>query len=313
MSYGTRNVHISKALTNFAIKAIQEPANFIGDKVAPKVKVTKMADKYFKFTRGNWRTTEDLRTSGNPSNRSVSPSLSTDSYLIEQRALHDIVGYDEIEEADSPLEPKQDTVSDLMEQLNINREKRIADSVFVTSAVADYTSLAAASQWGYTSSTTPIEDLDERFDAVLKNIGKDVNQVTMGKEVFTVLKNHADILERIKYTQKGIVTEDLLAAILDVDRVLVGKSVYMTTGEGVASESTSFIWGKNVLCQHVAPRPAKRVISHAYQFYKKSGEMVVKDMDDSKNDGRYVEVQHWIADPKVVSTLAGSMIFGAVA
>lgn len=313
MSYGKRDVHISKALTNFAIKATQLGEEFIGDMVAPKVKVTKMADKYFQFSRGNWRTTEDLRTSGNPSNRSVSPSLSTDSYLIEQRALHDIVGYDEIDEADSPLEPKQDTVMDLKEQLMINKEKRIADAVFVTAAVADYTSLATASQWGYTSTTTPIEDMDTRFDAVNKAIGKEANQVTMGKEVFTVLKNHADILERIKYTQKGIVTEDLLAAILDVDKVLVGKRAYMTTDEGITSESTSYIWGKNVLIQHTAARPAKRVISHAYQFHKKSGEMVVKDMDDEKNDGRYIEVQHWIAEPKIVSTLAGSMIFGAVA
>jgi hypothetical protein len=313
MTYGKRDVHISKALTNFAIKAIQDGSNFIGDQVAPKVNVQKMADKYFQFSRGNWRTTEDLRTSGNASNRSVSPSLSTDAYLIEQRALHDIVANDEIDEADSPLEPKQDCVSDLMEQLMINKEKRIADTVMVTASVADYTSLAAASQWGYTSTTTPIEDMDTRFDAIAKNIGKPANQVTMGKDVFTVLKNHSDILDRIKYTQRGVVTEDLLAAVLDVDKVLVGKAVYMTTAEGIASESTSFIWGKNVLIQHTAPRPAKRVISHAYQFYKNSGEMVVKDIEDIKNDGRYIEVQHWVSEPKVVSTLAGSIIFGAVA
>jgi len=312
MSYQQTDVHVNKPLTDYAIRFLQDDANFIADKVAPKVNSIKLADKYYTYDRAPWRQSDDLRKAGTQSNKGVTANLSTAAFLIEKYSLHDVVPDDVMDEADSPIEPQQDTVADLVEQLMINKEIRCKDEFFVTSSVQNYTSLATASQWGYTSTTTPIDDFDTGNFAIQKEIGKESNQATIGNEVYKVLKNHEDILDRIKYTQKGIITADIIAACMDIDSLLIGKGIYMTTGEGITSESMSYIWGKNMLIQYVSPRPSKKRLTHGSQFVKKGGGASVKSFYDDKADGQYVEPSIYY-DFKAVSKLCGYTIFGAVA
>ena len=126
------------------------------------------------------------------------------------------------------------------------------------------------------------------------------------------MKNHADILDRIKYTERGIITADLIAAVMDVDSLLVGTAVKMTTAEGVASESTSFIWGKNLTLAYVSSRPALKSASWGYQFVKKGGTVNVKQFNVDEEDGVWVEANLYY-DKKITSTYCGYTIFGAIA
>jgi len=48
----------------------------------------------------------------------------------------------------------------------------------------------------------------------------------MGADTFAALKNHAKVIDRIKYTQHAIVTEELLRQLLGFDKLFVGKAVY---------------------------------------------------------------------------------------
>jgi hypothetical protein len=41
----------------------------------------------------------------------------------------------------------------------------------------------------------------------------------------TALKRNPFMLDRIKYTQRGMLTEEILAEILEVERVVVGKAI----------------------------------------------------------------------------------------
>ena len=55
------------------------------------------------------------------------------------------------------------------------------------------------------------------------------NIAVMGAYVMAALKKHADIIDRIKYTQRGVVTEDLIATLFDVDELFVS---YATVASG---------------------------------------------------------------------------------
>jgi len=311
MSYQKSDVHVSQPLSNFAVRYQQDDKNFIANKVVPQMPVMKEADKYFTYDRGSWRLSDDIRTAGTQSNRSTVAQLSTAAYLIEEYALHDVVPYRVIEEADAPLQPQQDTVADLMEQLMVSKESRAAVEMFATSAVQNYTSLAAASQWDYTSTTTPIDDVDTGNFSIQQEVGRMPNQATIGNEVWKVLKNHDDILDRIKYSQKGILTEDLVASVLDIDRLLIGRSLYMSTGEGVSSENVTYLWGKNFMLQYVETAPRAKSITHAKQFTKRGGVAKVKSFEDEKAGGMYTEVSTFY-DFRIVSNLCGYTIFGCV-
>ena len=312
MAYQKSDVHISQPLTNFALRYVQDKANMVADKLAPQVPSKKESDKYFTYDRANWRITDDLRSPGDMPNRSNTPALSTSSFLIEEYSLYDIVPYRVIEDADTPLQPKQDTAADLLEQLMVAKEKRAADTLFATAAAANYVAFSATVQWGYTSTTTPINDFTTGIFSMIQEIGRKPNQATIGNAAWQTLKNHADVLDRIKYTERGILTPDLVAAVVDLDTINLGVAVNMTTAPGIASEAVSYIWGKHVLIQYTNPRPSKKSMTHATQFTKKGGTAQVKEFDKKENNGVWVEAGLYY-DFKIVSTLCGYLMFDVVA
>ena len=91
------------------------------------------------------------------------------------------------------------------------------------------------------------------------------NTLVLSPFAFNALKNHEDILDRIKYTQKGIVTTDLLATLFEVQHVYVAWSVVNSAAKG-ATDSVSFIMGKHALLCYANPSPALRKPSAGYIF-----------------------------------------------
>jgi hypothetical protein len=47
------------------------------------------------------------------------------------------------------------------------------------------------------------------------------NKLVLGNDVYDALVEHADIIDRIKYTQRGVATREILAELFHVDEVLV--------------------------------------------------------------------------------------------
>ena len=91
------------------------------------------------------------------------------------------------------------------------------------------------------------------------------NTLVLSPYAFNALKNHEDILDRIKYTQKGIVTADLLATLFEVDHVHVAWSVVNSAAKGKDAD-VDFIFGKGALLCYSNPRPALRKPSAGYTF-----------------------------------------------
>jgi hypothetical protein len=87
----------------------------------------------------------------------------------------------------------------------------------------------------------------------------------MGRAVFNALKNHPTIIERIKYTSSAIPTTQLLAALFDVDEVLVAASLVNTAAEG-QTKSISYNFGKSVLLAYSNPNPGLLAPSAGYTF-----------------------------------------------
>jgi hypothetical protein len=59
-------------------------------------------------------------------------------------------------------------------------------------------------------------------------VGRGVSFGVLGTDVWKALQNHAAILDRIKYTQKGVVTQDLVAEFLGVPKLFIAYSSQAT-------------------------------------------------------------------------------------
>jgi hypothetical protein len=170
------------------------------------------------------------------------------------------------------------------------------------------------------ATSDPIEDLEEAKETVLSTTGFELNTLVLGYQAFRALKNHPDIIERIKYTT-GVtgrtITPELLAAMFDIDRVLVSKAIKATNQEGEA-EAYSFTHGKHALAMHVAPNPGLMTPSAGYVFtWRGISEGLGRDIGITRMRmplKRADRIEGQIAfDNKIVATDLGYFFNGAVA
>ena len=131
------------------------------------------------------------------------------------------------------------------------------------------------------------------------------NVCVLGASAYSALKEHPAVLDRIKYTQSAVMTQELLRQLLDFDELYVGDSVY-------ANDDNVFndIWSDNVVIAYV-PKSSKDVPrsyyepAFAYTLKKKNNPVV-----DSYTEGGKVEIVRNtdIFIPKVVGSDAGYLI-----
>jgi hypothetical protein len=230
--------------------------------------------------------------------------VTTDTYSCEEYALNDLIDDREKANADKPLKLEVDTVEFLTDILQLDLEMRIK-----TLLTASLSANALETLWSTPASSDPISDIEVGKAAIHAVIFKDPNILLLGKAVFDILKHHPDILDRIKYVQKGVVTAELMAAVFGVDKVIVGKAGYNTAKEGKTA-SYSYLWGKNAILAYVEPRPGVKKFSLGYVFQSRKFQTRRARLETRHSD--WFEVSD-LEDEKMVCTSAGYRIFPAVA
>jgi hypothetical protein len=252
---------------------MQSQAEFIADKVFPVVPVDKQSDLYYKYDKGNWfRSAAKERA---PATESVGTSwtITTDTYGARVFAVHKDVADQDRARQDSPvLDLDRDATEFVSRDLQILREKRFIAAYFGTSiwGNTDQAGVAAGPtanqflQWNV-STSTPIEDIRAQRYLVAQKTGLMPNTLTVGPQVHQKLLDHPEVIDRIKYTQRGQVTTDLLASLFEVDNYLVPMVIENTAAEG-ATDALSFMYGKSALLSYAAPNPGLLIPSAGYIF-----------------------------------------------
>jgi hypothetical protein len=255
-------VHVNAALTNLSV-AYRNPA-FISDLIAPAVAVRKQQDRYFIYdaAREAFRSTNDLRAPGTQANE-VDFALSTDSYYCEDHALVSVIPDEERENADPVIQPEIDRVEFLSDKIDLNKEIELATIIGSDSSIPS-TTLSGTGLWSDDSSD-PLLAIETGKAAIIQSVQIAPNTLVLPQEVFTKLRTHPAILDQLKYTNSGIPSPEALAALFDVERVLVPRALKNTAQSGQTA-SMSYVWGKNAFLCYVSPRPALKSITFASTF-----------------------------------------------
>lgn len=255
-------VHVDAALTNVSVAYRNN--EYIADQVAPPVAVRKQSDKYFIYDpEREWmRATPDQRAPGAEAPE-VSFTLSTDSYFCDDHALAAPIPDEERENADPAIQPDLDRTEFLTDKIELNREialeALLSENTSVPSVVLD-----PAEHWN-----APDNDPLPRFQiarkTIFENCQKRANTAILPFHVFDALRNHPKVLDRVRFTNGGVITDQLLAAVLDVDKVLVPRSFKNNSPRGRAAEVVP-VWGNNAYLLYVPQRPALKQLAAAYTF-----------------------------------------------
>lgn len=232
----------------------------------------KQSDRYFKYERSDWnKVTAEERAPGTESAGGGFDVDNTPNYFCRVYAVHKDIDDQIRSNADEPLDMDRDATMWVTHQLLLKREKLWATKFFATgiwgveySGVSGSPGAGEFKQWDQADST-PIEDVTDRSIEIAEDTGYKPNVLVLSPYVFNTLKNNADILDRIKYTQRGVVTTDILAGLFDVERVLVPFGIENTAAEG-ATEISSFVFGKHALLVYANPQPSIMQPSGGYTF-----------------------------------------------
>ena len=265
-------VHIDAALTNLSVAYMQTADMFVADKVFPIVPVQKQSDRYFVYLKEDWfRDEAELRAPATESAGGGYELDNTPTYFCQKYAYHKEVTEEDRVNADNTLNPDRDAVDFVSQKLLLRREVQWNQQFFQPATWNNETAGVAANpqageflRWDEAGST-PIQDITDAIMTIASQTGFRPNKLVLGARVYAALKNHDDILGRIVFTQRGIVTPEILAALFDVDQVLVTWAVQNIAAKG-AAENTDFLHGNHALLAYAAPRPALKQPSAGYIF-----------------------------------------------
>lgn len=301
-------VHIDTAMTNISIAYRNEV--YIAEQIFPNVPVKHQSDKYFVFDKASWfRDEAGPRPPGGRAPR-VEYALTTGGpYACIEYAAAKGIPDEIVDNADNPLNPDREGTEFVTDKLLMRKEKDISDLVF-TGANWTNTGTPAGGVWSGDTSD-PINDITGSSgirETVRKAIGRYPNTMVMGATVWAALQRHPDFLDRVKYTQLGIVTEDLAAKLFQVNKLLIGTAIINNAQEGAADDFAD-IWGASVFLGWTSPSPSLMSPSAGYVFTWKPRQ-VNRYREEQEHQDIVEALENW--DAAVTSKDSGYLLTSVV-
>lgn len=259
------DVHVNRPLTNISTAYIQRAEDFIADKVFPIVPVMKQSDLYFQYDKKFWfQTQAQVRAASSESAGSGYHVAATGQYFAKVWAVHKDVDDQIRANADQPLDMDRDATLFVTQQLLLRREKEFNNSFLKAGIWTGHADFTPSVLWDNASSN-PMQDVDNLKQSIKGQTGFLPNTMIVSPDVYFVLRNNPAVLDRIKYTQRGIVAEDLLASLFGVERFLVAAAVQDSNPEGESS-SMGYLIANQGLLVYSNPAPSILQPSGGYIF-----------------------------------------------
>lgn len=294
-------------LTSISIQYQPAPDGYLADSVMPPVPVARESASFWVYDKSRFDAPDSKRAPRSDYNR-VDWNPTTDNYLTQQYGLEGEIDDQERKNAAAPLDLDVDTTEIVTDMVLNAREKRITDLVLSTGTITQNTTLAGTSQWSDNTSD-PLGDMKTGRTTIFDATGYRPNRVAMGYKVFETLKLHPDIKEIIKYTERAIVTAALLAAVFEVDEVLVG-SILRRTSKAGQTDVLADVWGKDALMFYAESTPSLKRATFGYQLREE--ELRVFRYREDKRDVDVIRVTEK-QDEKIIAVQLAYLIKAATA
>ena len=308
MALVQQDVVVDPALSNVSVKYSND--TFIADIVLPMVKVAKQTGKYYIYDKANLRVDKTARSAGSAANEIDFGVAPTGTFACDDHALKGFVADEIQDQADAALNPLVDETETVTEKLLLDRETNAAALLTSTANLTQNTTLAGTSQWSDYSNSDPIGDIRTARTTVHQNTFKKPNTIIMSKVTFDILMDHPQIIERIKYSQLGVVTAELMARVFQVERIVVAEAGSNTAAEG-QTDVLAYVWGKDVIVAYIAPQIKLKMLTLGVTFTYST--RIVKRWRDEDREGTYVRIGNDNYVMKIIAAAAGYLIKAAVA
>lgn len=302
------DVHVDSILTRISIA--YESNDFIATQIFPIVPVEKQSDYYFIYPKGPWFRLANLRRGPGAEAVRLDYTVSTGTYFCEVYSAAKGIPDEVRANADAPLRPDVDVTRFLTNQLMRGLEKRVAD--LVTNPGHWAYSASPAVPWS-ASNSDPIADVEAARERVVQETGRLPNVMVISYAVWRHLKNHPDLLDRLKYTNPtGVITAEQARSLFGVDKLLIGTASLDLSREG-EPPSQQFIWGDDAWLGYVPDTPSLLEPAAGYIFeWREMGmaRRVFRYREEARHQD-VIEVQH-ATDEVITASDSGALIYHVI-
>lgn len=266
------SLHIDSLLTDISVAYLQASDKFVADRVFPRVGVAKQSDKYAVYSQADFNRDEvDRRQAGSAAVRVGYRTDNTNGYICDEYAVEHAIDDQVRANASGPYNPEEDAVRFLVQKMMIRREMQFVTKFLSTGNIwtgssdgADLVGGTDFTRWSNAASS-PVEDVSNQQARIESKTGFLCNKLVLNRQGWFDLKNHPDIVDRVKYTSDAPVSEGIVARLMGLDEILVAAAVKNTAVEGMA-HSGAYIAGDNALLVYAAPSAGLMTPSGGYTF-----------------------------------------------
>jgi len=249
------NVRVDTFLTNYSERFAQDPNAYIAGQAATMIPVQNQSGYFATWDRSYW-----LRDEMEPRPYGGAPVQATmgvgrKDYFIDEYALEWFVDDRFRANVAGPANTNPYGASDfgavefLTQKALLRRDRMISTTIFNPDSwnynYAGVASAPNATQFISFDQTgaNPVATIDVWKRQTQLATGLRPNTLILGIKVIDNLRLNPYIQDLIKYSQIGVATEQLLATLFGVDRVLVAQSIYNAAAENVdPAASENYQW-----------------------------------------------------------------------
>lgn len=284
---------------------------YVGDALFPVVPVGQRGGRVIKFSKEHFMRYATQRAPGT-NFATVEYGYSSDGYALTQHALRGKVPIELMDEAKAVpgIDLSKNAVIQTREiillELEIQRATLALNASLYDSA--NKATLSGSTQWSHADSN-PAKAVRDAGQVIRGKVGKLPSVLLLGAPVFAALQEHPKIIDRIKYTGRDNVTEDMLAQLFGLEKVVVGGAV-QANAAGVLSD----VWGKHAVLAYSVPGnlASMGTPSYGYTYQLRNHPIVEPGFFDRDTDSWLYPVKDEV-DPQLVGAEAGFLFTNAVA
>ena len=254
------DVHILVPETDFSIAYMQEDSAFVATQASAARPVRHKSNLYRIYDQGPFFRSEMKARAPGAESAGSGWTMSTQSYLCEDFALHHDLDDQTVANTDDDIDLDRDTSLYLSQQALIKLDEVWAATHFVTGVWTGSTTgtdLVGGTDFTQFSAggSTPLEAIRAQIVQLgLQGVHRRNMVLVLGAQVWQILADHPEFVGRIAVDTTRIVTEDLVAALLGIGKVVVAAGVHNTGIEG-GTDTNSYILGKSMLLLYKNPNP----------------------------------------------------------
>lgn len=285
-------------------------ADYIGLNILPAVPVEKEVGKIPSYGKGRFIPYLTHRALHANSNERAVDIRNLIAYELEEYDLAVPMDYREENATEGTgYNLETDCAEAAMEGLLLGLEKEIADLLQTqgTYPAGHVEVLSGTDLWSDPDSN-PIAVISDAKETVRAKIAKEPNTLTLSYNYYRYLLDHPGIKELIKYAREAVLTIDDLKKIFDVERIEVGKAVYVEEVDENGHGTNIDIWQDCAILTYTPTSAVQSVNQPAFGYtLRYKGKPVGDSYMNQNGKVKYVRATD-IRQVKVVGNESGFLI-----